>query len=580
MARSTFGGTASDFVFTATSGRLLRLSAANLTMWTAESGGAQIVDLLLNGSPATVIPVGEDGQVPAFQGPDGVTELWADAGGGRIRIVAEGKQGPAGPVGPGSDITGAEIEAARDVTLAARDEVLAVPTTTDGLIASQIQTPGSQTEVALSETIVAETATPMALSTAGQIAVSEVSRVVRSSDDERAALTPDGRVAVNLLTGGAEQTYILTGCTEADDTTRFKYGTQSKRFTTAGETSCNVVVDPLFVAPAPDPHVFGAASRVNEWLWVDDPTKITTANLEIYPVTPGTGTTWIRGIDNQPRPLKYGWNLLTWAGDAAGDHATWGQAYRVRVVVVTTAATSFNIGRVWVETSPKARLILINDGCFLNFYNKVLADLRPRGIPVTWAAAPSLLGAQVGTKTERMTKAQLDTAYAAGDDVSFHSWGSEVHSTMTEAQVRENALKCLRWAQDNGYTRGRIWRAAITQNNAPNYKALAPYFAANSSWHGGASTSVFPPIDRQDVPRVTLHGTSPAAMDAFFAALKATHGVLFGYTHGIHVDGGSDMTPTEWAYFLSKIDVGIAEGWLEGVTMSQLIERGGGVLRA
>jgi len=72
----------------------------------------------------------------------------------------EGPEGPVGPVGPGSDITGAEIEAARDVTLAARDEVLAVPTTTDGLIAGQIQTPGSQTETALSAAFVPGTQIP------------------------------------------------------------------------------------------------------------------------------------------------------------------------------------------------------------------------------------------------------------------------------------------------------------------------------------------------------------------------------------------------------------------------------------
>lgn len=93
MARSTFGGTAADVVIARGPGGIARLVPATLTFWTAETGGTQVTDLLLDGSPATAISVPIDGQVPAFQGPDGVGELWADGGGGRIRIVAEGKRG-------------------------------------------------------------------------------------------------------------------------------------------------------------------------------------------------------------------------------------------------------------------------------------------------------------------------------------------------------------------------------------------------------------------------------------------------------------------------------------------------------
>jgi hypothetical protein len=90
MARGTFGGTAGDFVATVGPAGSLRAQSATLTLWTADTGGTQVTDLLLNGSPVTSIPVGRDGQVPEFQGPDGVFELWADAGGGgRARLVPD-----------------------------------------------------------------------------------------------------------------------------------------------------------------------------------------------------------------------------------------------------------------------------------------------------------------------------------------------------------------------------------------------------------------------------------------------------------------------------------------------------------
>lgn len=90
MARSTFGGRSTDYTFTTqlvNGYNLLSLVGATLTMWDAPTGGNQHTDLLLNGSPVTSITVPQSGQVPEFQGPNGVTELWADAGAGRVRLT-------------------------------------------------------------------------------------------------------------------------------------------------------------------------------------------------------------------------------------------------------------------------------------------------------------------------------------------------------------------------------------------------------------------------------------------------------------------------------------------------------------
>lgn len=98
MARATFGDTAADYVVTVAPGGVLRVGAAELTFWSAKTGGTQHTDLLLNGSPVTSIPVPEDGSIPEFQGPDGVTVLWADAGGSRVRMDPQSFPG-----GPASD---------------------------------------------------------------------------------------------------------------------------------------------------------------------------------------------------------------------------------------------------------------------------------------------------------------------------------------------------------------------------------------------------------------------------------------------------------------------------------------------
>ena len=128
MARADFGGSTSDFVFTPTSGGLMRLSAATLTFWDAETGGTQYTDLLLNGVAVTQIPVGSDGNVPTFQGPDGVGRMWVSAGGSRELMVTQGKAGAPGAQGlPG---------------------VNAVPA--DNAVGTYVNTPGSATQQALS----------------------------------------------------------------------------------------------------------------------------------------------------------------------------------------------------------------------------------------------------------------------------------------------------------------------------------------------------------------------------------------------------------------------------------------------
>lgn len=104
MARNWFGGSAADFVFSqyVFAGRqLLDLSPASLQAFSAEEGGTQFTDLILDGVSVSTIEVGADGQIPRFQGPDtGEVELWVSADGGpRTLLAAPGRPGADGTNG-------------------------------------------------------------------------------------------------------------------------------------------------------------------------------------------------------------------------------------------------------------------------------------------------------------------------------------------------------------------------------------------------------------------------------------------------------------------------------------------------
>lgn len=92
MARAWFGGSVADFVISAVApGDPLRFASGVLTLWDAETGGTQHADLILDGAAVSSINVGDDGQIPSFQGPDDVLKMWAQVGtGSRVLVVALG----------------------------------------------------------------------------------------------------------------------------------------------------------------------------------------------------------------------------------------------------------------------------------------------------------------------------------------------------------------------------------------------------------------------------------------------------------------------------------------------------------
>lgn len=89
MARNTFAGTLVAFAITAQdasaqygAGALVaKLNPFQVvTFWDSPTGGTQLTDLLVNGVGATTVTTDAVGEIPQFSGPDGVTQMWADAG--------------------------------------------------------------------------------------------------------------------------------------------------------------------------------------------------------------------------------------------------------------------------------------------------------------------------------------------------------------------------------------------------------------------------------------------------------------------------------------------------------------------
>jgi len=301
---------------------------------------------------------------------------------------------------------------------------------------------------------------------------------------------------------------------------------------------------------------------VGIWIYIENPLSIDFVNFKIG--HEGTGYQWSRSAVD----FVEGWNLIRWKA-AGGFIGEWVALNRLLMQVITNSAATVTVGSIFLERTEKAKILFVEDGAYTSFYLNGYPELKSRGIPTTWALTPGKLG-----NAGQITESELDgliNEYMSS--FSFHSWAAEVHSTMTREEVADNAIKSVRWLQSKGILPKYLYRAAITQNNAPNHEVLKEIVESYSSPSGASSTEVFPFENPYGTPRITLHGLSNLQIDDLFTELKKTHGLAILYTHGIGSGAGTDMSLETWNYFLSKLDTALAEGWIEGVTYEQLRTR-------
>jgi hypothetical protein len=83
MARHEFGRGIADYIVQPTDGQWGVAPGVVVTFWDAVTEGTQYTDLLdATNQPITEVTANEQGLLPRFLGPDNVTGMWAEAGGG------------------------------------------------------------------------------------------------------------------------------------------------------------------------------------------------------------------------------------------------------------------------------------------------------------------------------------------------------------------------------------------------------------------------------------------------------------------------------------------------------------------
>lgn len=299
-------------------------------------------------------------------------------------------------------------------------------------------------------------------------------------------------------------------------------------------------------------------SAIRLSIYLEDASLFTTIGLEII------GTSWTRlfPITNK----KNGWNVFTvYTFDAS--ITTWDTSRIFRIYTQGSAGRTFYFDTLQFLRRPKGLIIFVNDSAYKTFYTNGYPTLKQMNVPVTWALDPTL----IGTESTRITQEQLDTLALDGNsEFSFHGYTGNATSTMSGAELRDDCVSALRYLQKNGLLPKHFWRAAFVQNNAPNYMDVVDIVPVLASYNSSNSPETFPFINPYNIPRVPLHSQTAGA-PAVFERLRKTHCLYVIYTHGISSTGAYDITPENWAAFITALQAAISDGYVECTTYDRLM---------
>lgn len=430
------------------------------------------------------------------------------------------------------------------------------PAALDASVRDKINDAASVTRGALNATIVSQTTGPIA-----------------------AAVDPLNEVhapaVISLIGGQPDETLTVTNCTATADTVNKRFGVQSWKLTMAAAVTATAKLTALTGGGAINEPISG----VGLMIYVPDVTKVTGLTVQLYTGVADTdfynfNITGLRlGLAGN---LKTGWNIVRWTPShktITGTPLAFGNIDHVRVVVVTNAATDVSVQQLFVQRRPKASVLFIHDGGYTLWdQSPGYFDLRDRKVPVTWSVDTGLIGDE-----NHVTDARLREIGAENrNSIGFHGYDGTLTATMTAAQCQAHTMKAIKWLAVRGYT-GRIWRSAWLQNSAPQAESTNDMVLVNPMFgtEGQERIQSWPFHDRYGVARIAIQGKTEAQIDSIFDELKANHGVAVLYTHRVRDGFVADITPAMWTYFLAKYDAGVAEGWLEAVTLEMLLESSG-----
>lgn len=388
---------------------------------------------------------------------------------------------------------------------------------------------------------------------------------------------------VTLIAGQDDEAASGSGGLYSVDTAYYDIGDRGHRITASSATS-NLQ---LRVAYSPELAVPAAPSVIGARIYVSDASKITQLGFDIYSDAALTfADRWRRNTSHTGQTLVTGWNTVRIPTVASVRNHSWPDIHRIDVVgTATESGAWFTVGQVWFECPQKAGLLFIDDGPYDDFYTYGYPGLRERGFPCTFATSIVPIGTSIvqsGITMTRMSLAQLHEAAndGNGNSISLHSWGETVTSGMTEAEIRAESMKAIKWMNAQGF-KGQYFRAAWWQENAPNYAAALPYYLGMATHKSDSGLAVWPPVDRYNIPRYSIYqARTLAEIDAHFEGLRDTRALSLMFTHRVAPNPGIyDCSIAQWDHILAWIDTGVSEGWLEGVTFEQLFARSGGRFR-
>lgn len=465
---------------------------------------------------------------------------------------------------------------------------------TDTMVATKIQDPASQTHAAFKAVgnatyadkasvagKVDESSLPAkqaANIVADQAVRDEVARAAIAPSTMSLASTVIARNAadtplpnlVTLLNGSAAQvpiaasTHTFTNVVSPTDPTRTVWRAQGN-FNQTIRARTNFAA-PVNVAPA---------TALTAWVYLPSLTNFVSLSILAY----CTGGTWVRATNQAPeRPLRQGWNLVRFGAHYSLHNALSainGIEVRATLTAGVTGTHEMLIGPVVAEKRPKASIVFINDWGNKTFHTNGYPALKAAGIPVTWALRVASLG-QGTYPNQHITLAEAETLMGEnGNSVSFHSWDGDATAGMTSKQARDQVLRCQAGLSARGlWSEGAVHRPAWVQNVAPGAPGAAPYLATAGTYGDSYQATTWPPLERLSIPRVAIY---QPIFDAQFDVMRDIRGVGLFYTHGVVPTsaeaGVNHATQAQFDYALSRFTAGMAEGWLEAVTVQQLVAR-------
>lgn len=277
------------------------------------------------------------------------------------------------------------------------------------------------------------------------------------------------------------------------------------------------------------------------------------------------GTNWSRVKTD----FVNGWNTLEFY-TFDGVVSSWDTITGLRLYFAGTIGLSLYFAKCEFIRPEKANLIFVQDGGYSSFLDVAYPLLKEIDVPVTWALTPGRLGQSAGAAGHVLTQEEIDTiATDYCSEFSFHSWAADRTSDMTAEELKDDAGKCINYLRRQGLAPSHVWRAAHTQNNAPEYEAEIGLVEALATGTAKTGHTVFPFPNRYNIPRTQVHERDESWFTTQLDVMKKTHSTMVWYAHGVS-NAPTDISAAMLDVMVDKLTTAMSEGWLNATTYDML----------